>query len=42
MLNLKIFWLQLQMWLENPKAELTLENSLVEIDAPYNRYITHS
>jgi len=26
----------LQMWLENPKAELTLENSLVEIDAPYN------
>jgi len=34
------FFLQLQMWLENPKVELTLENSLAEIDAPYNRYIT--
>ena len=28
---------QLQLWLENPKIELTLENALSELEPPYNR-----
>ena len=27
---------QLQLWLENPKIQLTLENSLAQIEPPYN------
>ena len=27
---------QLQLWLENPKIQLTLENALTQIEAPYN------
>ncbi len=30
---------QLQLWLENPKMELTLENALSELEPPYNRYV---
>ena len=31
-----VFNLQLQLWLENPKIQLTCENALPQIEAPYN------
>ena len=31
-----IFYLQLQLWLDNPKVQLTFENALPQIEAPFN------
>ena len=31
-----VFHFQLQLWLENPKIQLTCENALPQIEAPYN------
>ena len=28
--------LQLQLWLDNPKVQLTFENALPQIEAPFN------